>query len=410
MGPDGTFRIGSIQPGDHTVELRRDQYVAKRFQRAFAAGQTVSLGGADVVLTAAAGTVRIARNPATAAVTYRRSDEGEWREARGNQIDLPAGSYVFSATAPGFAEASKPVQVAGGETREVDFTLVRQQTAVAPPPVVVGNPMADFEDAANWKKTADGWSHKGGGFLPCNLPSKGVFTFTVAPLKTAGRAGQIRWFVQFLDGKNYLLYEIDKKNFWAGVIEKGKKFERIKTAHNIATQQPFTIQIEVAPDHLSQKVRAGATGSNSTTSSRRAAISPRAVRFPDPAEQATGSRSRPVHRTVILAGSIVLVCALAFVSWYSRGRKAQPINPVRLSLGLPEGVNLQWSWHPLEHNALSPDGRTLAFVATNSSVQSALWVRSLDSSEAQQLDQTDGALLPFWSPTPSSSASGPRAS
>ncbi len=257
VGPDGTFRIGSIQPGDHTVELRRDQYVAKRFQRAFAAGQTVSLGGADVVLTAAAGTVRIARNPATAAVTYRRSDEGEWREARGNQIDLPAGSYVFSATAPGFAEASKPVQVAGGETREVDFTLVRQQTAVAPPPVVVGNPMADFEDAANWKKTADGWSHKGGGFLPCNLPSKGVFTFTVAPLKTAGRAGQIRWFVQFLDGKNYLLYEIDKKNFWAGVIEKGKKFERIKTAHNIATQQPFTIQIEVAPDHLSQKVRAG---------------------------------------------------------------------------------------------------------------------------------------------------------
>jgi Tol biopolymer transport system component len=115
-------------------------------------------------------------------------------------------------------------------------------------------------------------------------------------------------------------------------------------------------------------------------------------------EQAIGSRSRPVHRTVILAGGIALVCALAFVSWYSRGRKPQPINPVRLSLGLPEGVNLQWSWHPLEHNALSPDGRTLAFVATNSSVQSALWVRSLDSSEAQQLDQTEGALLPFWSP------------
>jgi hypothetical protein len=256
VGADGSFRLGSIQPGDHTIELRREQFVTKRLQRSFLAGQSVSLAGADVVLAAASGVVRIARNPATAVVAYRRSDEMEWREARGSQIELPAGSYVISATAPGYAESSKPVQVGAGETRDVEFTLARQQAAVAPPPVSA-NPMADFADAAGWKKAADGWSRKGGGFVAFNPPSKGVFTFTVAPLKSGGRAGQVRWFVQFLDGKNYLLYEIDKKNFWAGVVEKGKKFERLKAAHGIATQQPFTIQIEVAPDHLSQKVRVG---------------------------------------------------------------------------------------------------------------------------------------------------------
>jgi hypothetical protein len=257
VGPDGSFRLGSIQPGDHTVELRREQYVPKRLQRSFVAGQSVALAGADVMLAAAGGAVRIARNPASAAVTYRRNDEAEPHEARGDQIELAAGAYTFSASAPGFAESTKPVQVAAGETRTLDFTLVRQQAAAPPPPAAPANPMADFEDAVGWKKTGDTWVHKGGGFVAFNLPPKGVITFTVAPLKTGGRAGQVRWFVQFLDGKNYLLYEIDKKNFWAGVIEKGKRFERLKTAHNLATQQPFTIQVEVAADHLSQKVRVG---------------------------------------------------------------------------------------------------------------------------------------------------------
>jgi hypothetical protein len=257
VGPDGSFRLGSVQPGDHTIELRREQFATKRLQRSFVAGQSVALAGADVVLAAASGTVRIARNPAAAAVTYRRGDETGSHEAHGNQIELPPGSYTFSASAPGFADLAKPVQLGAGETRDVEFTLVRQQAA-APPPPVPANPMADFEDAAGWKKAGDIWTHKGGGFVAFHLPPKGVFTFTVAPLKTGGRAGQIRWFAQLLDGKNYLLYEIDRKNFWAGVIEKGKRLERLKTAHNIATQQPFTIQVDVAPDHLSQKVRAGA--------------------------------------------------------------------------------------------------------------------------------------------------------
>jgi len=257
VGPDGSFRLGSIQPGDHTIELRREQYVAKRLQRSFVAGQSVTLAGADVVLAAANGVVRITRNPATAAVSYRRGDETESHQVSGDQVELPPGSYTFSGSAPGFADATKPVQLAAGQTLALEFTLARQQAAAPPPPAASANPMADFEDAAGWKKEGDIWVRRSGGFVAFKLPPRGVFTFTVAPLKTGGRAGKISWFVQFLDGRNYLLYEIDKKNFWAGVIEKGKKLERLKTAHNINTQQPFTIQMEVAPDHLSQKVRVG---------------------------------------------------------------------------------------------------------------------------------------------------------
>jgi hypothetical protein len=257
VGPDGSFSLGDIQPGDHTIELRREQYQPKRWQRSFHAGQAVVLEGTDVVLAAANGIIRLARNPASATITYRRGDETESHEVRGNQIDLPPGSYAFSASAPGFGESTTRVLLAAGENRELAFTLVRERTAAPPPPVARG--MAEFEDAQSWKKEGDSWVHKGGGFVPYKLTPKGVFTFTVQLLKGGGvlRAGEIRWCFQYLDPKNYLLYEMDRKTFWAGVIEKGKRFERVKAPHNLGNQKAFTIQIDVTPDRLVQKVRVG---------------------------------------------------------------------------------------------------------------------------------------------------------
>ena len=47
--------------------------------------------------------------------------------------------------------------------------------------------------------------------------------------------------------------------------------------------------------------------------------------------------------------------------------------------------------------ALSPDGRTLAFVAFNQG-QLQIWVQPLDSLAARPLAGTEGAVSPFWSP------------
>jgi hypothetical protein len=257
VAPDGAFGLGAIQPGDHTIELRRDGYLPKRLQRSFRAGQAVVLGAADVVLAPANGAIRLTRNPASATVTYRRGDETESHEARGDGIELPPGSYAFSASAPGFTESTTRVQLAAGESREVAFTLAAERPA-APPPVVASG-MADFEDAPSWKKDGANWVHRGGGFVPYKLPPKGVFTFTVELVKGGGvfRSGQIRWCLQYVDARNYLLFEMDRKNFWAGVIQKGVRLERVKAPHNLGNQKAFTIQIEVAPDRLVQKLRVG---------------------------------------------------------------------------------------------------------------------------------------------------------
>ena len=49
--------------------------------------------------------------------------------------------------------------------------------------------------------------------------------------------------------------------------------------------------------------------------------------------------------------------------------------------------------------SISPDGRTLAFVAAAGTEQTpVLWLRPLDSIDAQQIPGTEGADGPFWSP------------
>ena len=101
--------------------------------------------------------------------------------------------------------------------------------------------------------------------------------------------------------------------------------------------------------------------------------------------------------TLVIVGVLGIV-GLSLIVWLRLGPKPQSTNPVRLSLGLPEGVTVHRNWHTFEHIAVSPDGQMLAFAATDASGRSFLWIRALSSPEAQRIEQTEGALLPFWSP------------
>ncbi len=50
LGVDGSATVSTIKSGDHTVELRLDGSLPKKFQREFQAGQTVSLNSPDTLL------------------------------------------------------------------------------------------------------------------------------------------------------------------------------------------------------------------------------------------------------------------------------------------------------------------------------------------------------------------------
>jgi Tol biopolymer transport system component len=111
------------------------------------------------------------------------------------------------------------------------------------------------------------------------------------------------------------------------------------------------------------------------------------------------SASRP--RVLIGAGVALAAAALVlgvFAGLRYASGAAAPAATIRFEVLPPAGVTLQPS--PVASAAqlaLSPDGAQLAFVAAHGGRSSEVWVRRLDSTQAQPLAGTEGASFPFWS-------------
>ena len=98
-----------------------------------------------------------------------------------------------------------------------------------------------------------------------------------------------------------------------------------------------------------------------------------------------------------------LLAALALGVMYFN-RPSTPSRGVRLSFEPRQGVSFNDS-RP-DTVVVSPDGQKLAFTATSEDGKWQLWVRSLDSLEAQPLPGGVDPLEPFWSPDSRSIAFG----
>ncbi|HTB12606.1 MAG TPA: PEGA domain-containing protein [Bryobacteraceae bacterium] len=254
------YKDGFTTPATQTIDVVKGADARVEFQM-----QKMDAGAAPkpapvttpAPVGSANGTVHITRSPGNAVVTYQRGSEAP-HQLNGNQVDLPPGSYTFSSKAPGFTDRTMPVQVAAGGQVVVDLTMASAKVA-APAPKIGG--MADFEDPSGWTRDGEAWMHKGGNFLPYKLPAKGTFTFTVQLLKGGNifKGGHIRWYVDYVDTKNYGLFEIDKKTFWAKEVTNGKNKDREKTQHGVDNEKSFTIQIDVAPDHVVHRIKNGDT-------------------------------------------------------------------------------------------------------------------------------------------------------
>jgi eukaryotic-like serine/threonine-protein kinase len=80
----------------------------------------------------------------------------------------------------------------------------------------------------------------------------------------------------------------------------------------------------------------------------------------------------------------------------------------QLTTGEPDVHRSTFSVSPLEswqyynlgggHIAVSPDGRTTAFVSTGTDGTQHLWIRPLEDLSSRMLPGTEGAIFPFWSP------------
>jgi serine/threonine-protein kinase len=101
---------------------------------------------------------------------------------------------------------------------------------------------------------------------------------------------------------------------------------------------------------------------------------------------------------VIAAALLVIAIALAWPA--VRHLREQPPAPaplVRLALAAPADAELGSGDDPLDA-AISPDGRSIVFVATTDGTP-RLWRRTLEGDRAEPLAGTDGAQLPSWKRT-----------
>ncbi|MFN2454156.1 MAG: protein kinase [Pyrinomonadaceae bacterium] len=92
----------------------------------------------------------------------------------------------------------------------------------------------------------------------------------------------------------------------------------------------------------------------------------------------------------------VLLLAIASLAFLYGRRSPVDASVLRFFVSPPEKT--VFTFHDVIYStAVSPDGRLLAFVPLAAG-QTQLWVRPLDSLNAQPLEGTTGATSPFWSP------------
>src|SRR5579871_1646553 len=140
----------------------------------------------------------------------------------------------------------------------------------------------------------------------------------------------------------------------------------------------------IAPVHLNEELASSRAASGADL--------PDAAALPGTAPARAPAIARQFgHLTLVACAAAIVVTA----GWFLLHRSSPQAAPlIKLSITPPAGVELRHGFHG--GSAISPDGRTVAFVATRNG-KTRLWLRALDSMDSRELPGTDDASLPFWS-------------
>ena len=98
------------------------------------------------------------------------------------------------------------------------------------------------------------------------------------------------------------------------------------------------------------------------------------------------------------AVAVVMAIALCVVVGIFVRRPTPSAQAIRTVINPPANATFNLTGDFAGPPVLSPDGASVAFVATGVDAKNALWVRPMHVLEARALPGTEGATFPFWSP------------
>jgi len=238
--PDGTLSVSTVNPGDHTVELRKKQFKPRQFKKNFVAGGTISLAAADAALEALPGELKITFSPPDATVAVVKGDLLKMVSS-GVPLNLAAGTYTVTArTAERFTRTST-LEIIAGQSRTLDLSL-------AP------SGMSKWDDPGAWKHEGDSFTRKGGDLVFYGVvPASGTFVFSAMPTK----GHLLQWVLNYSDPKNYILFQMDDNNFYRTVIRNGEKTDEIIVPDKGDKKSFRVLQIRVSPTELVHQIKHG---------------------------------------------------------------------------------------------------------------------------------------------------------
>ena len=238
--PDGTLSVSTVNPGDHTVELRKERFKPRQFKKHFVVGGTISLAAADAALEAAPAELTITFAPADAKVALVKGELLKMVTS-GVPLNLAAGTYTLTARTGERISRSSTLEVIAGQSRTLDLSL-------AP------SGMSKWDDPGAWQHEKDSFIHKGGDFVLYGVvPASGTFVFSAMLLK----GHLLQWVLNYTDPKNYVLFQMDDNNFYRTVIRNGEKTDEIKVADKADKKTFRTFQIRVRATEIVHQIKHG---------------------------------------------------------------------------------------------------------------------------------------------------------
>jgi hypothetical protein len=238
--PDGTLSVSTINPGDHTVELRKERFKPRQLKKHFVTGETISLAAADAALEAALAELKITFAPADAIVAISKGELPTVIRS-GVPLNVAAGTYTLTARTADRFTRSSTLEVVAGESKSLTLSL-------AP------NGMSKWEDPSGWQQEGDSFSRKGGDFVLYGVaPASGTFAFSA--MLTKGHL--LQWVLNYTDPKNYILCQMDENSFYRAVIRNGEKTNEIKVPDKGDKKSFREIHVRVGPTEIVNQIRHG---------------------------------------------------------------------------------------------------------------------------------------------------------
>jgi eukaryotic-like serine/threonine-protein kinase len=248
---DGTLSQIDVQPGDHTITLRKENFVPKDLPRSFTIAQAVHISGVEGQLTPF-GILDFKITPAGAGIVYRSGAESQVIDAN-KRVHVRPGHYFITVTASGYEDWKTEVDVAPDQPLSIEFAMHRTVVAAKPTPTPTPAPISTpefFVDPASWTSQNGWWAHKGAEtWFKSN---QGVYVIQFHKPKGSWiKKGRVEWVIDQQDQNNQISYSFDFSTLERKATIDGKPVPaKHKLDPSSISGDTYAVQIDITPERI----------------------------------------------------------------------------------------------------------------------------------------------------------------